>query len=223
MAANTGQAHMIRPRGVGRNRRSDATKSTPTPDAELKSGDGRKAATQAEFSGATTTVRHKRRRRYESAIHGRSGAERGIGEGQDRQALTAHRFERPAHQRRELLQAKLSDTSREAQIRFLSDHGPLGGPSQNTGKLAMMVCRLSGMVKDQLGQFTGDEPYRRADYRLFLEAFEGLRNGKKCEPADPWAGAAFGTDLTAKMSEALSVFDLFAHPNVIGREYNKVI
>ncbi|MGE0489043.1 MAG: hypothetical protein AB7S38_07490 [Vulcanimicrobiota bacterium] len=224
MAANTGQAQMMSPKGTRKSTRSQRVLASASADVS-QGGSSSQAATQGALTGTfTETPKVRRRRRYQSAIErpalGATGAAAGK---ENKEARKAHRFERPRHERQELLRASFSDNSREIQARFLADHGPTEGPHTTTGKLANMVSRLSKVVQDQLGQFTGDEPYRRADYRLFLEAFQGLRNGPKKEPEDPWAGAKFGKELTSMMSKAVGVFDLFNNPIIPGTEFNDVI
>lgn len=122
-------------------------------------------------------------------------------------AAASSRFTRTAQQRRQLLDAAFSDNSREIQARFLATHGAATGPLSDRGQLAAMVRNLSAMVTNQIHQYTGDEPYRRADYRLFLDTFDSMRNPPAAEQ-DPWRQAARGTFLDRLMGRASQIFGI---------------
>lgn len=136
------------------------------------------------------------------------GQETALGQGKATPPSTGStRFQRTARERQELLDAALSDNSREIQARFRSTHGATAGPLSDRGQLAAMVRNLSSMVSNQIRQYTGDEPYRRADYRLFLDTFAAMQ-GPTQAPADPWQGAARGTFLDRLMDKASGVMGI---------------
>lgn len=205
MAANTGQTHgLMRNRSIG-----SAPKKTEN-TTTTKSGEptaGAETSKHAAIQNAVEGVTPKRRRRYGRHIRsGDVGQTRGRGVSKRGEARPSRRVGRSRMERQRMLTAAFSDTSRQIQGEFLSKHGHIEGPSSHTGRLNFMVSRLITIVNNQLGQYTGDEPYKRADYRLFLNAFDGLR-GSKSEPQDPWANASSGLALSQSMSQAGSIMD----------------
>lgn len=224
MAANTGQAHNFRPKRVGGQsggvkRTSTETSQGQSSNETQESGSGQKTAYQNAVQGPGA----KRRRRYGRHVGGTETAYVG-GTTRRSEAQKARPTRRQAISRQarmDALDAKLNDTTRETQVRFLSQNGPLGGPSSNTGKLSAMVSRLITMCKNQLGQYTGDELYKRADYRLFLSAFKGLQGGN-AEPADPWEGSNGGLRLSQTMTKAKGVLNMLESTQMPGDELEEV-
>lgn len=100
------------------------------------------------------------------------------------------RFNRTATERRQALDLAFSDTSRELQTRFLQNHPPPTQPWSQQGRMFWMRDNLKTMLGYQLGQWTGDAPYQRSEYRLMLQALDGGRPETLEEPVSTLSGRA---------------------------------
>lgn len=83
------------------------------------------------------------------------------------------RFNRTSTERRQALDLAFSDTSRELQARFVSTHQSQTQPLSRQGRMFWMRDNLKTMLGYQLGQWTGDAPYQRSEYRLMMQALSG--------------------------------------------------
>ena len=226
MAATTGQAHNIaRGRRTGAQTGVKKTTAEPQQTSESSETPETEGAQKTAYQNAVQSTRPKRRRRYGRHIGGNAETAYTSGPAQrgrtQKQVRGSRRTQRSAAERQRMLDLAFSDTTRETQARYLSEKGPQHGPSSTTGKLSTMVSRLITMCKNQLGQYTGDELYKRADYRLFLSAFKGLQGGN-AEPSDPWEGSGGGIRLSQTMTKAQGVLTMLDRTEMPGDELEEV-
>ncbi|MBI3926261.1 MAG: hypothetical protein HY319_12025 [Armatimonadetes bacterium] len=132
----------------------------------------------------------------------------------------ARRFERGRRQRLSTVDRAFQDNSREIQARFFSqkvadgDTDPINLSPK--GKMRQIVSSLMRLCNDQLQQHTGNEPYMKADYRMFMATFQKIQDkGQGDAERDPWelAPASHSSTFRTLFGKAQQVLRIFEpHP-----------
>ena len=103
------------------------------------------------------------------------------------------------------LRLSMADNSRELQAKFGETQAARGDQQTNMSADArrqVMLRNMENMVNLQLAQYTGNEPYSKANYREILGAVTNMQNGASKTNKDEKSGSASATDSEAEAGKA---------------------